>query len=139
MSTVAKDRRTSRCTGVITVGPNGSLSHRSILDSVTLGTGVDVQPHNETSGQPSMSRLAREVLLGDSNDSSPPGTDDLDAGEMLTGAHALLLVEDRFARHLLERWKAGRSSLHQMDRVGEMNQTPDAPGLGSCLPADHRG
>lgn len=51
MSTMAKDRRTSPCTGVITVGPNGSLPHPSILDSVTLGTGVDVQPHNETSGQ----------------------------------------------------------------------------------------
>ena len=83
-------------------------------------------------------RLAREVLLGVSSDSSPPGTDGLDAGEMFTGAHALLLVEDRFARHLLERWKAGRSSLHHMDPVDETNQAPVAHGLGSCLPADHR-
>lgn len=50
--------------------------------------------------------LARRVLLGDD-----PGADGLDPAGIVFGAHALLRVEDRFARSLLDAWSAGRSSL----------------------------
>ena len=49
--------------------------------------------------------LARRVLLGDGTD------DDLDPAGLLFGAHALLCVEDRFARSLLDAWTAGETAL----------------------------
>ena len=49
--------------------------------------------------------LARRFLLG-----SGPADDDLDPADLVFGAHALLRAEDRFARHLLDSWTAGRSS-----------------------------
>ncbi len=50
--------------------------------------------------------LARRVLLGDD-----PASRSLDPAEIVFGAHALLRVEDRFARALLDAWAAGASSL----------------------------
>ena len=49
--------------------------------------------------------LARRVLLGDGTD------DDLDPAGLVFGAHALLCIEDRFARSLLDAWAAGGSAL----------------------------
>ncbi len=50
--------------------------------------------------------LARRVLLGD----DPVGRG-LDPAEIVFGAHALLRVEDRFARSLLASWNRGQTSL----------------------------
>lgn len=49
--------------------------------------------------------LARRVLLGDRTD------DELDPAGLVFGAHALLCLEDRFARSLLTAWSTGGSAL----------------------------
>jgi hypothetical protein len=46
------------------------------------------------------------VLVG-----GDPQADDLDPTEICFGAAAMLVVEDRFARHLLHAWAHDRSSL----------------------------
>lgn len=50
--------------------------------------------------------LAAGVLVG-----GDPRSDDLDPDEICFGAAAMLVVEDRFARHLLHSWAHGRTSL----------------------------
>ena len=50
--------------------------------------------------------LARATLLG-----GDPVEDGIDPRTIVFGARALLNVEDRFARHLLDSWAEGRSSL----------------------------
>jgi hypothetical protein len=56
--------------------------------------------------------LAARVLVG-----GDPGADGLDPAEICFGAAAMLVVEDRFARHLLHSWAHGRSSLLPEDGV----------------------
>jgi hypothetical protein len=61
--------------------------------------------------------------------------------DLLFGAAAVLLVEDRFARYLLDAWSAGRSSLippgidlSECSRHHGQRQPNDSPpGLSSCL------
>jgi hypothetical protein len=50
-------------------------------------------------------RLAEEVLIGGDLES-----DGVEPSEVLFGAAALIHVEDRFARHLLQSWADHRSS-----------------------------
>jgi hypothetical protein len=65
--------------------------------------------------------LARHHLLGDLADA-----DGLDPAALVFGAHALLCVEDRFARTLLDAWARGLSSLddappHAVEQVRPTN------------------
>lgn len=54
----------------------------------------------------------------------------LDA-DLLFGAAAVLLIEDRFARHLLEAWTAGRTSLTAAPGAGASRSVPEADGSQS--------
>ena len=52
--------------------------------------------------------------------------------DLLFGAAAVLMVEERFARHLLTAWSTRRSSLMSPDmdltgRAGHRTRVPDAP------------
>jgi Iron-containing redox enzyme len=80
--------------------------------------------------------IARDRMVAGAIESEPYLRDDL-----LFGAAAVLLVEERFARHLLEAWATGRSSLllagmdlSKCEPRRDRNQPNDSPSsVPSCL------
>ena len=81
---------------------------RYLLAAIRLGLDRRVQHFYEVHVQADEHHgaLAADRLVG-----GDPEADGMDRAEMLFGAAALLVVEDRFARHLLHAWAHERSSL----------------------------
>jgi len=73
-----------------------------------LGTGRGGNRFDDVqvAGNPGDGAIARDRLVAAAVETEPHLRDDL-----LFGAAAVLLVEERFARHLLDAWSVGRSSL----------------------------
>jgi hypothetical protein len=104
---------------------------RYLLAAVRLGFDHRVQHFYEVHVQADEHHgaLAAEQLVG-----GDPRADGLDPDETQFGAAALLVVEDRFARHLLHAWAHDRSSLRPAVEVGGGGVTSPSPAMFTPRP-----